>query len=162
MAMSKNSIKFIFGMAILLPFLLLSSCVSYDEVKITNIKQVDLKNFVGKEILLSAEVEIENPNSYSISVTDSDFDISTGNKLLGNFKIDNKVNIPKASKEYHELVFKVNMDDLAPGAQNTLLKMVLSGKQEMDLKVDGYIEAKAFLLKRKFPISFQDRVKIGI
>ena len=160
--MSRYIFKFILGMAFLLSLSSLFSCVSYDEVNVTDIRRLDMKEFIGKSILLSAEVEIANPNNYNISVTDSKFEISTGNKLLGNFRIDNKVHIPKSSKEYHELTFKVSLDDLAPGAQKTLLALVLSGKDEIPISVDGFIEAKAFMMKRKFPITFQDRVSLGM
>lgn len=160
--MSKKIFHQFFGMAIFLILPFSTSCISYEDVNVTDIKSVELQEFSGKNIKIAAEVEIVNPNNYSISVTDSEFHISTANNLLGSFKVDNQLNIPKSSKEYHELVFKVDMKDLAPNAQSTLLQIALSGKEEMNIKVEGFIEAKAFMLKRKYPIVFEDEVDIGI
>lgn len=154
--------KIVFGMAIFVAIASPVSCVSYEEVQVTDIKDLELQGFSSKEISISAQVEIANPNKYDISVTDSEFSISTDGNLLGSFKIDQQLELLESSREFHEVAFKLDMEDLSPNAQSTLLQIVLSGENKVNIKVEGYIEAKAFMLKRKFPISFEDEVEIGM
>lgn len=154
--------KIVFGMAIFVAIASPVSCVSYEEVQVTDIKDLELQGFSGKEISIAAQVEIANPNKYDISVTDSEFNISGNGKPLGSFKIDNQLKIKKSSNEFHQVAFKLDMNKLAPDAQSTILQIVLSGENKIDIKVEGYIEAKAYMLKRKFPISFEDEVEIGM
>lgn len=139
-----------------------TSCISYEEVYVNDIKNIELVEFSGKDITLSVEAEIINPNNYAISVTDSEFDIFVEKKPLGTFEIDNNLKLEKKSKEYHKLIFKMDVDQISKDAQGTLLEIVLSGKNQVDLKVEGFIKAKAFLMQRKFQISYKEQVDLNI
>jgi len=94
----------------------LTSCFNYEEVKISDIKSVKLLEFSDKGLVVESEIQITNPNSYNLSVVDSDFEVYIKNKKIGRAYIDSKVQIPKNSSDYHVVILKSDYEDLASGA----------------------------------------------
>ena len=66
---------------------LLNGCFFYKEVKITNIRNVELVKFENNAIIIEADVDVFNPNFYDIEVVDSQLKIYLDGEILGNAKI---------------------------------------------------------------------------
>ena len=109
---------------------------------------------------MESQVKIKNPNNYSIAVTDSKFNVYSKDRLIGSSKIQNEINLGKRSEEYHTVIFNSDYSDLAPNAATTLLTLTAMGGGDVNFKVDGFIEAKVYMMKKKFPVSFEDDVPL--
>lgn len=157
--------KILIGISQILVLILLiggmSSCYKYEDVSITDVKSIKLLEFSSDGLKVESEVKISNPNNYSISVTDSKFNVYSKNRLIGTSRIENNVSLKKLTNEYHTVVFSSSYEDLAPNAAATLLTLTAMGGEEVNFKVDGFIEAKVYMLKKKFPVSFEDDVPLN-
>lgn len=140
----------------------LSSCFKYEEVTIKDIKTVKLIEFSEKGLIVESEIKIINPNSYKLSIVDSEFDVFIKNKLLAKARIDNDINIPKNSSEYHKVVLKSDYKDFANGALVNMLALTMSGNDKVKFKVEGFIVGKAFLFKKKVEVSHEDVVPLKL
>lgn len=137
----------------------LTSCFNYEDVEITNIKSVKLINFSSKGLIVESEIQISNPNSYDLSVVESEFDVYIKNNRVGKAFIDSKVEIPKNSTEYHTVVLKSEYKDLADGALGNMLALTM-GSRDIDFKVEGFIVGKAFFFKKKVEVSHEGKVPL--
>ncbi|MBL4710877.1 MAG: LEA type 2 family protein [Flavobacteriales bacterium] len=155
--------KKIFRLSFLFSILLfLSSCFKYEEVTIKDIKTVRLIEFSEKGLIVESEIKIDNPNSYKISIINSEFDIFVNNKRLAKAKIDNKISIPKNSSEYHKVILKSDYKDFASGALVNMLALTMSGNDKVKFKVEGFIVGKAFFIKKKVKVNHEDVVPLKL
>lgn len=139
----------------------LNSCFKYEEVTITNIKHVKLLEFSKKGLLVESEIQINNPNSFKLSVVDSEFDVYIKGTKLAKAKIDNKISLSKNSNDYHKVVMRSDYEDFADGALMNMLTLTF-GSKEVDFKVDGFITGKAFFITKKVAISHEERVPLKL
>ncbi len=140
----------------------LTSCFSYEEVEIKDIKSVKLKEFSAEGLIVESEIKLYNPNGFDIKVVNSDFDVYVKGSKICKSRIDNKISIPKESEEYHTLIFKSEYKDLADGALPKLIAITAMGEEEIDFKVDGFITGKAYLFKKKVEISHEGKVPLKL
>lgn len=154
----RNIYKFSIVVVLLLSF---SSCIEYKEVEITNIKHVKLLEFSKKGLIVESEIQIKNPNSFKLSVVDSDFDIFVKGSKLAKARIDNNIVLTKNSEEYHTVIMKSDYEDFADGALVKMLGLTM-GSREIDFKVDGYITGKAFFIKKKVHVSHEAKVPLKL
>ena len=138
-----------------------SSCIEYKEVEITNIKHVKLLEFSKKGLIVESEIQIKNPNSFKLSIVDSDFDIFVKGSKLAKASIDNDIVLAKNSEEYHTVIMKSDYKDFADGALVKMLGLTM-GSREIDFKVDGYITGKAFFIKKKVHVSHEEKVPLKL
>ncbi len=139
----------------------LSSCLKYEEVKITNIKYVKLVEFSKKGLIVESEIKIKNPNSFQLSMVDSEFDLYVKGSKLAKARVANTIKIPKNSEEYHTVVMKSEYEDFADGALVKMLGLTL-GSSEIDFKVDGYATGKAFFIKKKVHVTHAGKVPLKL
>lgn len=135
--------------------------MNYEDVEITNIKSVKLLELSDKGLTAESEIQITNPNSYKLSVVDSEFDVFIKNTKLGKAYIDGNLNIKANSSDYHTIVLKSDYEDLADGALGNMIALTM-GSKNIDFKVEGFIVGKAFLIRKKVKVSHQGRVPLKI
>lgn len=148
-----------FGLLLLI--ISLSSCVNFEEVKITGIKSVKLLEFSDKGLLVESEIQISNPNGIDLSVVDSNFDVYVKDKKLARAFIDSKLEVPKNSNEYHKVVLKSDYKDLANGALSNMMALTM-GSDQIRFRVDGFIVGKAFFIRRKVKVSHEATVPLKL
>ena len=154
----RKLVKFSFLIVLLLNF---SSCIQYEEVEITSIKHVKLLEFSKKGLIVESEIKIKNPNSFKLSVVDSEFDIYVKGSKLAKAKIDNKIVLPKNTEEFHKVVMKSDYEDFADGALVKMLGLTL-GSGDIDFKVDGYVTGKAFFIRKKVHVTHEEKVPLKL
>lgn len=153
--------KFFKVSALFLFIISFSSCLSFEEVKITDIKSVKLLEFSDKGLLVESEIKIENPNGMNLSVVDSNFDVYIKEKKLARAFIDSDLKIPKNSAEYHTVILKSEYKDLASGALTNMLALTM-GSDKIHFKVDGFIVGKAFFIRKKVKVSHEATVPLKL
>lgn len=139
----------------------LTSCFSYEEVKVKSIKSVKLLELSQKGLVVESEIELENPNSYEITVVDSEFDVFIKNTRIAKSKMDSKLVIPKNATNTHKVILRSDYKDLADGALSNMLVLTM-GSKNIDFKIEGYIVGKVYFIKKKVDVSHSGKVPLKI
>lgn len=142
--------------------LLLSSCFKYEEVEIIDIKRVKLIEFSDKGLIVESEIKIKNPNSFDLSVVNSEFDLSIKNTKLATASIDGKIKIPKESNDYHTVILKSDYKDFAPGALPNMLMLTMGGSGKLPFKVEGFVTGKAYFITKKVKVEHEGIVPLEL
>lgn len=138
--------------------LMMTACVSYEEVEIVSIDDVEIVSFSTEKIVVKITATVHNPNNYKIKIVNSDLDLFLNARNMGKATIDDKIVLPKKSKDQH--IFTVTSDlKKAGGLIGGILTMGLGGGAE--LRVKGTIKAKAFGIGKKFPVDLKERVSMS-
>ena len=140
----------------------LSACFNYEDVEIKDVRKIKLLDMSDKGLSVESEIKITNPNSFKLTVTNSEFDFYIKNKKLGKASIDGKLKIPAQSEEYHKVVLTCKNKDMSPNALPILIGLTASGKDQIDFKVEGFIEGKTFMFKRKVDVSHSGMVPLEL
>lgn len=139
---------------------LLSSCVNYEEVTLSDIKSIKLLELGNKGLTIETELKLNNPNAYSIKVTKSEFDVYIKNNKIGVASIASPLELSKSSDDYHLVklitTFEENQANMLPG----LLAMSALGSGKIDVKLDGYIEGKAMFIKKRIELVHEEKVPL--
>ena len=135
---------------------LITSCISYEDVEITKIISTDVKSFSSESVEVEIVLQINNPNNYKISITNSDLNLFLNGSEMGKAIIKEKIVIPKQSNEVHRFTVKLNNKDLAANTLPFILSAALG--IPMRLTVKGYIKAKAKMISKKIPIEFTKNI----
>lgn len=140
----------------------LSSCFNYDDVEIKDVRSIKLLDYSVDGLSVESEIKIVNPNSFKLTVVNSEFDFYIKKKKLGKARIDGKLKIPANSEEYHKVVLTSKNKDMSPNALPILIGLTASGNDKIDFKVEGFIEGKAFMFKRKVDVSHSGIVPLEL
>ena len=146
------------GMFILI-MTLISSC-TVSEIELDEIEELKLEQFSKDGIIIKVKAKINNPNSFSIRVTDSSFDVYLNDKYISKGKFDDKIKLVKKTIQTYEFTLKTeeleNPNDILP----ILLKAALTGK--VKAKAKGYIKGKTFLfISKKVDVNIEEVLEIN-
>lgn len=136
---------------------LLSGCLSYKEVAMHDIVDVDLKKLDSKGVSLIALVKLENPNGYRIHVKDPDVDLYLNGTYVGKGYLDTNLVLPRRSNEIHRVPLHAEFKGL-----NLLMVMLgsaLSGEATIGAK--GTVLGQAGLLRKRYPFEVEETVELG-
>ena len=140
--------------ACLLFILILTSCASFQEIKITNITNFNITKLSAEGIEGEIKAVINNPNSTGFKVFRSKATVMLGDAVLGTAHLKKKVRIPANSNSEHTFILKGNLKDMGGLGMVTGL---LTGKGKQ-IEVKGYIRAGKFIIRHKFPIDQKQKM----
>lgn len=134
----------------------LGSC-SYSDVEVRDVRSVKIDKLDGKGITFTATLWIENPNNYPIKVTSTDADLYLSGKHAGSAKLLNRVTVPRDFKGEVEVDVRTDFDE----GSLALLPVVISAglKRKVNLRVEGNVKAKSFMIGRRFPFDYTHEAK---
>ncbi|MEM7161155.1 MAG: LEA type 2 family protein [Bacteroidota bacterium] len=143
----------------LFSLIFLSSC-QVEEIELIEIEKLKLQQFSADGIVIDVTAKISNPNSFTISVSDSDFDVYVNDRFISKAKIDSNVKLKRKTTASHS--FTIKSDKLK--SQNEilpiLLQAALTGKVKG--KVKGYVKGKTFLFfSRKVDFELEEDLEIS-
>ena len=144
---------------LLLTTVLFSGC-DVQEIELDEIQELKLEKFSKEGIVLRVKAKIDNPNSFNIKVTDSDFEVFLNDKYISKGKFDDKIKLLKKSSNSYEFTLRTealeNPNDLMP----ILLQAALTGKVKG--KITGYVKGKTFLfISRKVDVNIEEKLEIN-
>ncbi len=152
--MLKNTIAFILLLCTLV------SCVNYEAIEIKDVKEVSIKQANTNEVVVSAKVQIANPNAFAIDVQESAFDIFVKDKLVGSGSMDKSFKLKKNSEDYHAVQFESSFEDLNKDVLMSLMSAALFNSGGVPFKLKGYVKGKAFFITKKVELEYEDKVPI--
>jgi LEA14-like dessication related protein len=136
----------------------LSSCISYHEVQVNKVEFRSIKNVTAKGFDVQMAVHVNNPNNYRIKIKRANIDLLVSDNKVGSAAINKKLVLKgKTSDEY---LFTINADykGMASSAIPSIISVVTSGS--IPLRATGNLNAKAFVVGKKFDVDYSERVKI--
>jgi LEA14-like dessication related protein len=134
---------------IFLASFLLTGCFTEKNIKVGNVEGIKVNKFKNNKLSVDILLPIENPNFFRFKISEINLKVSLKGKELGEItNVDNLI-IPSRSNLTH--TFSIDLE-----FSNVLLGTVafinsLSGNK-IKVELDGYIEVKSFLFKRKIYI----------
>ena len=145
-----------FGMIALLLALSTSSCKMYQEVKVSDVQNVQFSEFSGDKLEAQIFFTIENPNWYDIKMKDSKIDVFLEGSFLGTIEQFDEILIPKKSSTVQILKMTSTPDALSNILGNAL---ALFFKQELKLEAKGYVQGKALFINKRIDVSVSEAIK---
>lgn len=138
----------------------LTSCVNFEEVEITDIKQIKVEEFGNKSLTLAAEIKIKNPNSFSIKLVDSKFDLFIKNEKIGIGEIVSDLKLPSQSNDYYDVRIKSEFSDLKTNTLMSLMQSSIFMKKKVPFKVKGFVKGRALMITKKIDLEHSGDVPL--
>jgi LEA14-like dessication related protein len=136
--------------------LLLSGCLSYKEVVMHDIADVELRKLDLKGVDLTAHVRLENPNGYRIHVKDPDVDLYLNGSFVGKGMLDSTLVLDKRTSRIYEIPLRAEFKG------GNLLMMILGGalSGEVNIGAKGTVVGQAGLLRKRFPFEVEETLNM--
>ena len=135
----------------------LQSCLTYEDVEFAGMDNVSVNHINMDGASVAVTVKVKNPNNYKIKITKSDLDLYLGDRKVGKAKIDRRIVLKGNSSDSHTFNIDASFGEMG-SAFGGLFQVLASGSA--NVKVDGWVKAKAFGIGKKFPVEFSDNVKL--
>ena len=138
--------------------LLIVGCLQYKEVEVVKVTEVGLKKIALTGIDIEVAMQIKNPNNYDISIVDSDLTLFGEGEKIGVARVKEKITLKKKSNKIYRFTVHTSSSDIFSSAVPLLMSYL--GKDSLVLKVEGSLKARAKGLSKRFPVNFEERIKI--
>lgn len=131
--------------------LLLSSCITYKDVQFQGVENFKINNLDTKQVTLSFDLKIYNPNNYKIKVKPSEVNVlNKNNKLLGKAEILDKVVVQKEKSGLYPVTVKAKLSDVFISGGGSILDLIKN--RSTDIKLQGTIKVKAKCIGKKIKL----------
>jgi hypothetical protein len=136
--------------------LLLPSCLSYREVVLQDVKNIQVERFDGSGLSMRVDAVIENPNNYRIRATDPDVDLYLNGKLIGKGILDSALSLDRRSTRTYSIPLRAEFSG------GSLLMMLLGGalSGNMEFTAKGTVVGRAGLLRKRFPFELTEQLDL--
>ena len=137
--------------------LILSSCSNFEDLSLRSSPDIKIRGLKDGMIEMDLIAIIENPNSQSFKVKNATFDIYLNGSHIGKSTMNEGIKIKANSTQEYTFPVKVKL-----GSQDLSLGSLLGGlfQSSLNLKVEGEVKAGSFLINQRFPVEWEDRVKL--
>jgi len=132
---------------------LLSSCGRYNDININAVNDVKFRGLQQKVVLLNFNVEIDNPNTRKIAVTDIEFKAWLNDREIGTFRISETIKLIPCSRTNYSIPAEIELRTIADafrlatsGSFDSLLEM---------MEVEGVIKARSFPVRKTIKVERQ-------
>jgi len=137
-------IKFIL---FLLCFIILNSCIQFQEVEFKNMEDVKIEKVEGRKISMLLSVKLFNPNVFSIKIKPSNVNLYIEDQLVGKINLNNKVKIIKRTENTYFVPLQIDMEE---GALLKFLKY--SFKEKIKIHIKGVVKGSVFGITKKIEV----------
>lgn len=131
----------------------LASCGNYNDINVKGVKDVKFRGLKQNVVLISFEIEIDNPNTRKISVIEIDFKAWLNNRELGSFRVTEPITLIPCSRQTYSVPAEIELRTIADA-----FRIASSGSLEklLDrLEVEGKVKGKSFPVRKTIKIERQ-------
>jgi LEA14-like dessication related protein len=128
----------------------------YQEVKVSDVQNVQFSEFTGDKLEAQIFFTIENPNWYDIKMKDSKIDVFLEGSFLGTIEQFDEILIPKKSTTVQIMKMTSTADALSKVLGNAL---ALFFKEELKLEAKGYVQGKALFINKRIDVNVSEGLK---
>lgn len=142
--------------ALTLISLIFASCEEMQDLKVIDVDSFFVNKLNKEGIEAEVKLKVQNPNKMGFSIYPSEFEIIFSGVRLGKAKLAKRVHIDGHSERIYTFKLKSQLDDINPLDLIRLLNPENLGK----IEIKGDLKAGKLYMKKRFPISYADRIKI--
>lgn len=131
-----------------LPFILLliTSCTFY-QPEYRGGESVQMGQLKGKELTLSASVDLFNENPFGITVKPSTLDVYLEDTYVGKMHLDKKFKLKRKSVTRITAPLTITLEN------GVLFKLIrLASKKNIKVRINGDVKAAVLLITKKIPV----------
>lgn len=144
----------------LLPLLLLfTGCLSYQEVALVGVKDVQVQQLDATGLKARVFVDIRNPNNYRIKAKDPDVELFANDLLLGKAVLDSVISLDPNSTRTYSVPLHADFKDQGSNVLPVLMTAMLS--QHVKVSAKGSVVGQAFLLRKRFPFEVEQVIDLS-
>lgn len=136
----------IVGLALIVGVLALTSC-SFYKPEFRGGETFSVGKIEGKSIQFNAGGNVYNPNSYSIKVKPSTFDVYVNDEYMGQVHLDKKIKMKKKTETKIDAPFTATLTE---GAMFKAMRLANGGPVTVRLK--GKVRAGVFIFGKKIDV----------
>jgi len=122
--------------------LILGSCNKYEPVQLIRIDGMNFKGINNNIVDLEIEAEIDNPNNYTVTLTEINIDLITNDRILGTVTNKEDFVLDAEANELKYYRVEVELNDVISGFTNLMRYIKESEDVENKYLVKGYIKGK--------------------
>lgn len=143
---------------VFLCMILLSGCMRYTDVEFKGIQDAQIKRLDAKGLSATVTVQVHNPNSYRITISDPDMDLFLNDVAVGKATLDSAVTLEAGSDRNYALSLRAIWAKDQSGLLPVLMASALTGTVKLGVK--GTVVGKAGLIRKRVPFEAEQRVKL--
>ena len=150
--------KIIVAYCILL-LLMFSGCIHVEPLTVKSVSCCDLKKATKTETTVGIEVEIENPNSFPITVKRYNLAVSLNGNNIGNSTADETTEIPSKGSAKKSISATTSTKQLISGTLMMGLSALMGNQpSSLELQVEGFVVghakgiSKRVRIKESYPL----------
>jgi len=144
-----------FPLILLLMIQCLSSC-EVEDVSLVELTNVEVDRLEKSEMYLDVSAVLDNPNTFSIKIKDSDFDLYLEDRYMGKAELENNFTLESGSEKEYKMEIKAQGDKLNTEMLPIMFAAALKGKVKVRMK--GSITGKVFLFTRSVDVDIEEEV----
>jgi LEA14-like dessication related protein len=145
-----------FKLFIIIASIFLFSCREAKEIKVTSVEGFYVNKLSTENIDAELKLKIDNPNTMGFSIYPSEFDVTFSGIRLGKAKLNKRVHLNASSEKVYSFKLNSKLSELNPLDILRLLNLENLGK----IEINGDLKVGKFFVKKNFPVSYTDKVKI--
>jgi len=139
--------------ALVITLLIFTGCGRYNDINVKGIKDIKFRGLKQNVVLLSFEIEIDNPNTRKITVIEIDFKAWLNNRELGSFRVTEPIMLVPCSRQTYSVPAEIELRTMADA-----FRIASSGSIDKlldKLEVEGKIKGKSFPIRKTIRIERQ-------
>jgi len=137
--------KYLFVILLFVP-LLLTGCISYDDIQVLKVKDVSYQEFKGTTLKLAFVATVKNPNFYSVTVKNANMDLRLQDRILGKVTQIDHIEIKGRTEKDYKINISVEIKDML---SNVLSLSRVLMNEPSSLNLSGTVQAKTFFTPTK-------------
>jgi LEA14-like dessication related protein len=149
--MKRSSIKTLWAASLLLAWSM-TSCISYKEIELSDVRDIRLNKVSGGGIGIEAAMQVKNPNGYKIKVKKIEADLLLNGHKVGQISLDKKVVLPRRSDQLQYFSINTQLSNVLSAVPS----IMWGGEANMQLK--GHVKGKVFVFSKKYPIEAEKKI----
>ncbi len=127
---------------------LISSCEFYKDIDLVNFGGVKFDKLDGNTAFVNMDVELDNPNFYSIKVKPSFLDVYVEGEYMGKAHLLEKVKIKRKKSNLYNVKIELQGQE---GILKKAMKYAL--KDNLKIRLVGKVKGSVFLFSKKFEVN---------
>jgi LEA14-like dessication related protein len=135
----------------------LSSCARFSDMKIGDVKDVEVKGFEENSFVVAIKLDVDNPTIHKIKITDIDTKVFLNNQYIGKIVAVDEIIFPAKTSNEYSILLRVRLTNILGTA---FAMMQLSDGNKVNIRLEGDLTARTLLLKKKINISESRNVTI--
>jgi len=136
---------------VLITMLLASGCGKFESIAIHGMKNFKFRGMKDGSILVSATLDIENPNNKRITISSIHFKTWLKNRELGTLKNSNKIVLKPNSREEIVVPIEIKLRTAADAFKLMTIKEDILNQ----LTIEGFIKGRVMCISKKMRIEKQ-------